>query len=109
MTKPKAPLVSPVPPFTPSPVHFPPPLTGRGAGSFNKAVTEGVVKWRPLRTVARPAGAAAQQPSIRHDLIELRFGFVYQGDFEAGQFGPGTPALDGDFSKVLVLAFNLVR
>ena len=80
-----------------------------GASSFNKAVTEFVGKARPLRIVAALRGTTAQGPSLAQDLIEVRFGAVYQSAFEAGQFGPGTPALDGDFSKVFVLAFNLVR
>ena len=78
-----------------------------GAGSFNKPVVEGVVKWRPLRTLARDGSREA--PSIRHDFLELRLALVYQNSFEAGQFGRGSPALDGDVSPVFFVAFNLVK
>jgi hypothetical protein len=79
-----------------------------GAGSFNKPVVEGVVKWRPL-TLLVPGGTGREAPSLRHDLLELRLALVYQGEFEARQFGRGSPALDADVSPVFIIAFNLVR
>lgn len=79
-----------------------------GTGPFKKATIEAMVKWRPFATLAgREARQAA--PSLLRDFLELRVGLVYQGHFEEGRFGPGTPALESDVSPVLILAFNLLK
>ncbi len=77
-----------------------------GTEPFHKADIEGVVKWRPF---AMMRGGDRDRASISHEFIEVRLAFVYQSEFESGQFGRGTPALDGDVSPVLFVAFNLVQ
>jgi len=76
-------------------------------GSFSRLHGEAVVKWRPFVTLD-PEGPRAA-PSWAREFFEVRAVFVFHAGFEAGRFGPGTPALDAEVRPVLVLAFNLIR
>ena len=81
-------------------------------GRFNEPDVEAWIKWRPLVIFLDRNSKTERdltKPVTRLEWLEIRLAFVVHGGFDAGRFGPGTPALDAEVSPLLFIGVNLLR
>jgi len=80
-----------------------------GRDSSMEPVGEIALKFRPFRFLAWSRTAdrgSLAPPSLSRDFFEVRGIAVFEGGFEAGDFGFGSRPVDGGVNFGLVLAFN---